>query len=254
MTIVIPIGAKMSFEEARLPRSEHQQACLRLLQDIYEVSAAVATRTYVWGGMVVDILSGEYLRVHRDIDGFTLDLLSVKTGMARLFSERGYATTYADEYGMLTISKGELHAALNRLEIDGRTAMWRHVGDQGTICFPAEWLDATPRCFYGIDTYISGAEFEYAIKTNAHLLNPEWQLRDKDRAAIGFLSAELDRMGVDKSEIPSRIWSYTPYWAERGYPEYARCVTARHSAFQPPRAAHVVSCSAECDGGKWIKQ
>ena len=218
-------------KETRLPNSDHQQACLQHLQDIYEISTALATRTTIWGGMVVDILCGEFLRVHHDIDGFTLNLSSVRTDMAELFSKRGYATTYADEYGMLKVRKGRIHAALNCLEIDGHTAMWRHVGDQGTVAFPVDWLDTTPCCFYGINTYISGAAFEYAIKTNVHLLNPEWQLRDKDRAAIRFLSAELDRMGVDKAEILSRIWSDTPYWVERGYPEYAHRITARSGAF-----------------------
>jgi hypothetical protein len=150
-------------------------------------------------------------------------------------------STYSDEYDMLKIKKGELRAALNRLEIDGHTAMWRHVGDRGTIAFPADWLDATPHCFYGVNAYISGAEFEYVIKTNVRLLNPEWQLRDKDRAAIQFLSAELDRMGVDKAQVLSSIWSYTPYWVGRGYPEYEYRVTARNDTLQHLRAAHVVS-------------
>jgi hypothetical protein len=198
-----------------------------MLQDIYEISTTLETRTYIWGGMVVDILCGEFLRVHHDIDGFTLNLLSVKSDMATLLSRRGYGAEYADEYDMLTIRKGDLHAALNRLEIDGDTAMWRHVGDQGTVYFPVDWLSPDPRSFYGTSTYISGAEFEYAIKTNVHLLNPEWEPRDKDRFAIRFLSAELDRRGVDKAQVLSSIWSYTPFWAERGYPEYGHRVTPR---------------------------
>ena len=108
--------------------------------------------------------------------------------------------------------------------------MWRHVGDRGAVAFPVDWLEPTPRRFCGVNTYISGVEFEYAIKTNVHLLNPEWQLRDKDRTAIRFLSAELDRMGVDRAQVLSRIWSYTPYWVRRGYPEYERRVTARNAA------------------------
>ena len=217
-------------KEARRPKPGHQQACLQLLQDIYEVSTALAMRTYIWGGMVVDILCGEFLRVHHDIDGFTLNLSSVKTEMAALFSRKGYVTTYSDEYGMLKIRRGELHAALNQLEIDDDTAVWRHVGDQGTVAFPVDWLEATPHRFCGVNTYISGAKFEYAVKTNVHLLNPEWQLRDKDRDAIRFLSAELDRMGVDRVQVLSRIWSYTPYWVGRGYPEYERRITARNGA------------------------
>lgn len=217
-------------QETRSLTPEHQEACLKLLQDIFEISTALATRTYIWGGMVVDILCGQFLRVHHDVDGFTLDLLSVKDEMAAMFCSRGYVTTYSDEYDILKIEKGGLHAALNRLEIDGSTAMWRHVGDQGTVYFPMDWLDSTPYRFCGVDAYISGAKFEYAVKTNVHLLNPEWQLRDKDRSAIRFLSAELDRTGVDKAQVLSEIWSYTPYWVERGHPEYGRRVAARHSA------------------------
>jgi len=212
------------------PPSDHQQICLQLLQDIYDVSTALGTRTYIWGGMVADILCGEFLRAHHDLDGFTLNLLDVKTEMAERFFAKGYTTTYSDEYDMLRIEKGDLHAALNRLEIDGDTAMWRHVGDQGTIYFPAAWLDATPRTFHGVKAYISGAAFEYAIKSNVHLLNPEWQLRDKDRAAIEVLSAELDRMGADKQAVLASISSYTPYWVERGYPEYESQVTAEQDS------------------------
>lgn len=222
-----PEGHRAMNPKISHPNSEDQQVCLGLLQDIYEVSTALVTRTYIWGGMVTDILSGEFLRVHHDIDGFTLRLLSIKDEMATMLSERGYATSYSDEYDMLVIKKGELHAALNRLEIDGSTAMWRHVGDQGTIYFPVDWLDSAPRWFYGVNAYTSGIQFEYAIKTNVHLLSPEWQLRDKDRSAIEFLRAELDRMGLDKAKVLSRIWSYTPYWVGRGYPEYESRVVAR---------------------------
>lgn len=207
--------------------SEHQQTCLQLLQDIYEVSTALGTHTYIWGGMVPDILRGEFLRDHHDVDGFTLDLLNVKAEMAARFATKGYVVTYSDEYDLLRIEKGEFHAALNRLDLDGDTAMWRHVGDQGTIYFPAAWLDTAPHVFCGVKAHISGAAFEYTIKTNVHLLNPEWKLRDKDRAAIGILSAELDRIGADKQEILSRISSYTPYWVEKGYPEYKNRIWAK---------------------------
>jgi len=204
-----------------------QRLGLQFLQDIYEVSSALSTRTYIWGGMVVDILRGEFLRDHHDIDGFVLNLLSVRTEMAGLFSGRGYTTSYQDEFDLLRIEKGDLHAAFNRLEIEGDLAMWRHVGDQGTVYFPAGWLDPTPRSFYGVRTHISGVRFEYAIKTNVHLLSPEWRLRDKDRAAIAILRAELRRRGFDERDVLAQIWSHTPYWVERGYPAYADPIRAR---------------------------
>jgi hypothetical protein len=209
--------------------SRRQRFCLQFLSDVYEVSSALATRTYLWGGMVIDILCGAFLREHHDLDGFTLNLLDVKAEMAAMFSERGYTTSYSEEFDYLRVERGALHAVFNRLEIVGGLAMWRHVGDQGTVYFPADWLALTPRSFYGVPVYISGVRFEYAIKAHSRLLNPEWALRDKDQRAIQFLSAELARRGLDENQLLSRIWSYTPYWVERDFPEYARPIVVASS-------------------------
>jgi hypothetical protein len=176
--------------------------------------------------MVPDILCGTFLRDHHDIDGFALNLWRVKDEMAALFSQRGYTTSYTDEYALLRIDKGALHAVLNPLEIEDRTAMWRHVGEQGTVFFPADWLDLAPRDFYGVPVHISGVRFEYAIKACVRLLSPEWRLRDKDYTAIDVLRAEMQQRGFDETEVLSDIWSYTPYWVERGYPEYADPIRA----------------------------
>jgi hypothetical protein len=218
------------------PLSDHQRLILQFLQDIYEVSAALSTRTHIWGGMVPDILCGRFLRDHHDVDGFVLNLLDVKDEMADLFSERGYTTAYADQIDMLRIEQGDLHAAFNRLEIEGDLAMWRHVGDHGTVFFPAGWLDLTPRCLYGVPVHISGVRFEYAIKTHVRLLSPEWEPRDKDRAALSFLASGMEQRGLDGTQVLSEIWSETPYWVERGYPEYARRIRDRpgHTALAAP--------------------
>jgi hypothetical protein len=69
--------------------------------------------------------------------------------------------------------------------------------------------------------HISGVRFEYAIKTHVRLLNPEWQIRAKDRAAIDVLRDEMQKCAHDERDVLSRIWSYTPFWVEQGYPEYA---------------------------------
>ena len=122
--------------DPKAPDFKHQELCLQFLRNVLDVSAALATRTYIWGGMVVDILRGEFVRAHHDIDGFTLDLLDVRDQMATGFADRGYAASYAGEWDILRIDRGGLHAAFSRLEVAGNTAMWRHVGDQGTIFFP----------------------------------------------------------------------------------------------------------------------
>lgn len=46
---------------------------------------------------------------------------------------------------MLEIRKGNQHASFNPLDRDGNVAMWRHIGDQGTVYFPYSWLDSTSR-------------------------------------------------------------------------------------------------------------
>jgi len=206
--------------------SEGRQVCLRFLQDIYEVSATLGTRTYIWGGLVIDILQGEFLRDHRDVDGFTLNLLDVKDEMAARFAGRGYAASWQDDVDILRIDKNGLHAVFNRLELEGDLAMWRHVGEQGTLFFPADWLDPAPRSFYGVPVHVSGVRFEYAIKSSVRLLNPEWKPRDKDRAALRYLSAELERTGHDPAHVLSQVWSETPFWVDKGYPEYATRITA----------------------------
>jgi hypothetical protein len=206
--------------------TENQRLVLQFLRDIYAVSSELGTRTTIWGGLVPDILHGSFLRDHHDVDGFVLNLLDVKDQMAARFSERGYVVSYQHAYDLLRVDRGGLHAAFNRLETEGDQAMWRHVGDQGTIGFPVDWLALSPRSFYDVQTYVSGARFEYAIKSNVRLLSPEWQPRDKDLLALRVLETELDRFGLRPAQFLAEIWSETPYWVERGYPEYAKRIQA----------------------------
>jgi len=183
--------------------------------------------------MSIDIQRGRFVRDHHDVDGFTLDLLGVKAEMMAMLTAKGYSCSYNHSFDMMKIDAGDVHAGLNRLEAEQDCAMWRHVGNQGTIYFPLEWLDSTPRDFRGIALYTSGPRFEYAIKTNAYLLNPTWQLRDKDREAIEWLAGELDRLSVDRAQMLTQIWSHTPFWATRGYPEYDKPVRVTGSTSHP---------------------
>ena len=45
--------------------SETNKRNLAILRDIYDVSGLCSTRTYVWAGLVQDILAGKFLREHR---------------------------------------------------------------------------------------------------------------------------------------------------------------------------------------------
>ena len=200
---------------------------LALIQDIYDVSTACGTRTYVWGGFVPDILSGRFRREHGDLDGFTQDMLAVLDRLTALYGERGYETVYLEDVHMLQIYKGDVHAVFNRLDIDNGIAMWRHIGEQGTVYFPAAWLDTVPRLFYGTRVYTSGIRFEYAIKTCPRLLSPEWS--PKDCETLEYFNREIQRLGMQPEDIHRQIWSRSPCWAERGYEEYSRIIYGRDS-------------------------
>ena len=63
------------------------------------------------------------------------------------YCKLGYTTEYNQYVKMLIIRKDGLHAAFNQLDVDRKVAMWRHIGDHGTVFFPAEWLDSEPQQF-----------------------------------------------------------------------------------------------------------
>ena len=127
---------------------------------------------------------------------------------------------------MLEIIKGDIHAAFNGLELDGETAMWRHIGKDGTVYFPKSWLDTEPRDFYGVKVYSAGYRFDYAIKTKASMLTPVWELREKDHLAIAYWEEILRENGENPEDIYKWIWSYNPFWYKKGYDEFFRPTVA----------------------------
>ena len=131
--------------------SENQQCQLEVLQDIYTISESCSTRTYIWGGLTVDINEGHFLREHRDLDCFTLNLLDAKHQMETRFIQKGYTVNYVDEFDMLQVKKNGCSAGINRLEIENDIAMWRHIGNEGTVFFPQNWLSDSEFNFYGTE-------------------------------------------------------------------------------------------------------
>lgn len=201
--------------------SETNQRRLEFLKDIYEVSTACSTRSYIWGGLTIDIFEGKFLREHGDIDAFTANLLDLLDELIAHYEKRGYRTKFIEEYHMFEIWKDDLHASFNRLETASGVAMWRHIGEHGTVYFPYSWLDDTPRDFYETKVYTSGVEFEYAIKSHVGLLSPVWKPREKDRNAVQYLERVIERDGLSVEEILKNIWSFNPFWVEKGYAEFA---------------------------------
>ena len=190
--------------------SETQKMQITMLQDIFEISESCNTKTYVWGGLVIDILEGRFLREHGDIDGFTLNLLDVKEESDAFFKRKGYTTEFTPGIDMYKITTGACHAAFNRLEIEKDTAMWQHIGNEGTVYFPANWLNNTPLSFYESRAYISGPEFEYSIKARVNLLSPEWQLRDTDKATLDYFRKILEQRGLSTDTVLHKVKSDNP--------------------------------------------
>lgn len=198
-------------------KSPSNRVYLELLRDVYEISIICSTRTYIWGGFTLDVFEGRFTREHNDLDGFADGMMLHLSKLRGLFEQRGYVTEFRDDVNMLTVRKGEQHGAFNALEREGPIAMWRHIGDQGTVFFPFEWLDKAPRNFYGIDVFTSGACFEYAFRRIARYLNPEWKEREKDRIAKRYFEKRVEELGIDPDALLTKIWSYNPYWIKKGY-------------------------------------
>jgi hypothetical protein len=199
--------------------SNNQRQQLQILKDIFEISLLCSTKTYVWGGMVTDILEGRFLREHGDIDCFTLNLLDVKERMDSLFSQRGYETGFTKGIDMYNVQKDGCRIAFNRLELDNEVAMWRHIGDYGTLYFPKAWLSDSPKPFYETSLLISGIEFEYSIKAKVKLLSPEWQLRESDKVALDYYTKALKEQNIPSESVLKKVWSDNPYWRKKGYKE-----------------------------------
>ena len=197
--------------------SEGSRIFLDMMRDIQAVSKQCGVKTYVWGGMVPDILEGRFLREHGDLDGFTEELACCWPQLAEAYTKLGYKSEYNHEFSMLIIRKNGFHAGFNPLEREHGVAMWRHIGSRGTVFFPECWLDAEPRLFYNVPVYTAGARFEYGFRAMACSLNPNWKLREKDRAAKAYLLDVLRRDGVVAGDILRNMWSYNPFWLKEGY-------------------------------------
>lgn len=206
--------------------SEKNQQYLSLLEDIYDISAQIGTKTYIWGGMAIDIWEGHFLREHGDLDGFVENLIENLDVMIEEFIKREYEVTFNDEFLILEVKSGLVHASLNPLQINGKVAEWMHIGNEGSVYFPSEWLDQIPRSFYNIKVYTSGIRFEYAVKTKISMLNPEWNLREKDLLAIKYMKEKLDERGILEEDIYKWFWSYNPFWYKKGYDEFFRPTVA----------------------------
>jgi hypothetical protein len=196
------------------------QTFLAFMDDIYTVSARLGLKSYIWGGVAVDVLHGAFTREHGDLDCFTEGLVENITELRSRYETLGYSTQYFPDFWMLIIKKGDAHATFNSvMNVDG-IAHWYHAGPRGTVFFPYDWLDKEPHDFYGVPAYTYGIKMAYTLKNNVRLISPEWRMRDKDRDDISILDKIVASKGVDKDELIKNVWSHNPYWYAKGYEDY----------------------------------
>lgn len=207
--------------------SDKNNQILLMLEDIFNVSASLNIKTYIWGGLTIDIWEGKFLRDHGDVDGFVENLVPCLDELKAAYVNKGYKVSFNEPFLILKIEKGSIHAGFNPLQINDKTAEWKHIGNEGSVFFPTDWLDSEPRDFYKTPVYTSGVKFEYAMKTKITMLNPEWNVpREKDLEAIRYLKERIETENILEEDIYKWFWSYNPFWYKRGYDEFFRPTVA----------------------------
>jgi hypothetical protein len=179
-------------------------------------------KSYVWGGYVQDIIEGKILREHGDIDVFIENMDIYIKDIVKLFEKAKYKYKYHNDIQMLNLEKSNIKTTINPIEFIGKTAIWKHIGEQGFINFPREWLDSEYRNFYNLSIRTSGIKFEYCSRRIIKDMNPNWtdKIREKDIKSIEYFEKKLHEENIDPNELLEKIWGYNPYWLKEGYNGY----------------------------------
>src|SRR5271157_3348886 len=111
--------------------SKNNLGYLELIKDIYKVSNACSTKTYIWGGLTIDILESSFLREHGDLDGFIANQNRLLDRLTEMYEKMGYQTHYLHDIKMFKVKKDNVHASFNCVEFRDGIATWKHIGDEG---------------------------------------------------------------------------------------------------------------------------
>ncbi|MEZ4712851.1 MAG: hypothetical protein R3A44_37025 [Caldilineaceae bacterium] len=125
------------------------------------------------------------LRYHHDIDFLTLNLFVLRDEICASFREWGCQSRVLANGDVGVDTQGvKLHLGhIEPYDASNKHTVWIHNQPNGRLIFPSDWLLAQPVPFCGAVVHVGAPEFEYVLKHAPQLLNPAWQLREKDREA-----------------------------------------------------------------------
>jgi hypothetical protein len=195
---------------------------LQNVSEIMEISRELNIKAYIWGGLVQDIIEGKFLREHGDIDIFIENMDTEINKIINKLEKLNYECTYSTEMQMLNAKKDNIRTTMNPIIFDKKVAIWKHIGEQGFINFPKEWLDNEYRNFYNIKVLTAGYKFEYCVRKTIKHMNPNWEnrIREKDIKAIEYYEKIILDNNIRPGELLEKIWGYNPYWIKDGYNGY----------------------------------
>jgi len=184
--------------------SIEEKTYLAALQHLNVFSKVIGVKSYIFGGLTLDIWAGKLLRPHGDIDCLTENLHTHEQQFRRLFLQAGYQTKHLSNKDFLAI-KNKVEVHLGHVTIQQGRIEWTHNGDIESIFFPQTWLNKKAHDFYELKTYTVKPEFEYVIKSNPALMNPAWKPRKKDLKAIRELAKILQKQNVDLPSLQEQV-------------------------------------------------
>jgi hypothetical protein len=183
--------------------SKKNRANFAAMTLVERISVDIETISWLWGGLVVDVHNGKFLREHNDLDYLTKDLHQLKSQFSRSFLELGWETENL-ENGDLRCEKDDVKIHFGHV-VFSENVKWTHNGEKGSLVFPVSWLPIKATAFYETNVHVVLPELQYVLKTHPQLLNPEWQTRNKDISDLKVLEQILTKRGVEISTLRAMV-------------------------------------------------
>jgi hypothetical protein len=200
------------------------------ISHVINVSNNLKIKFYIYGGIVQDIMEGKLLRRHSTIHMFMENMDDNIEYIMKYLKEKGLSIDYCEYLNSLHIGKYYIKGKkeyvkiiITTIKFNGKTAIWKYLGEQGFINFPKKWLDNESRKFYNLDIFTSGVNLEYCYRIFFRYIHPKWWHEDraeKHIKAIDFYENKLIENNINPYKIFEKIWCYSPYWYKEGFSGY----------------------------------